>query len=103
MSETRAPETITFRRDTTLRWACRRGDFLLWFGFRDIFSGAKSIRCSDFWEMRDGYHVTITNRLEDLPQWFRLHPTEVCDSFGYKMMAKVKKGDYPSEPIDGPK
>ena len=54
------------------------------------------------WEMRDGYHVTITNRLEDLPPWFRLHPTEVCDSFVYKMMAKVEKGDYPSEPMNGP-
>jgi hypothetical protein len=52
--------------------------------------------------MRDGYHVTITNRLEDLPLWFRLHPTEICDSFVYKMMAKVEKGDYPNEPMDGP-
>ena len=39
--------------------------------------------------MRDGYHLTITNRLEDLPPWFKLHPTEVCDSFAYRMMAKV--------------
>jgi hypothetical protein len=102
MAETSTPETISFRRDTTMRWPCREGDFLLWFGYRDIFSGTESIQCYDFWEMCDGYHVTITNRLEDLPPWFRLHPTEVCDSFVYKMMAKVEKGDYPSEPMDGP-
>jgi hypothetical protein len=97
------PEIICFARDMTLRWPCRRGDFLLWFGYRDIFSGPEAIQCYDLWEMRDGYHVTITNRLEDLPPWFRLHPAEVCDSFVYnKMMAKVEKGDYPSEPMDGP-
>ena len=37
-----------------------------------------------------------------LAPWFRLHPTEICDSFVYKMMAQVGKGDYPSEPIEGP-
>ena len=102
MADTMTPEMISFRRDMTLRWPCRRGDFLLWFGYRDILSGPEAIQCYDLWEMRDGYHLTITNRLEDLPPWFKLHPTEVCDSFVYKMMAKVEKGDYPSEPIDGP-
>jgi hypothetical protein len=96
------PEIICFVRDMTLRWPCRQGDFLLWCGYPDIFSGPEAIQCYDIWEMRDGYHVTITNRLEDLPPWFRLHPTEVCDSFVYKMMATVEKGDYPSEPMDGP-
>jgi hypothetical protein len=52
--------------------------------------------------MGGGYHLLITNRLEDLPPWFRLHPTELCNSFVYKMMGKVEKGDYPNEPMDGP-
>jgi hypothetical protein len=102
MAETTAPETIRFRSDMTLRWPCRRGDFLLWFGYSGIFAGTEAIQCYDFWEMCDGYCVTVTNRLEDLPPWFRLHPTEMCNSFVYKMMAKVEKGDYPSEPMDGP-
>jgi hypothetical protein len=71
-------------------------------GYRDVFSGPEAIQCFDLWEMQDGYHVTITNRLEDLPAWFRLHPTEVCDSFVYKMMGKVEMGDYPSEPMEAP-
>jgi hypothetical protein len=96
------PEIISFRRDMTLRLSCRAGDFLLWFGYRDVFSGPEAIQCFDLWEMRDGYHVTITNRLADLPAWFRLHPTEVCDSFVDKMMGKVEKGDYRSEPMDSP-
>jgi hypothetical protein len=52
--------------------------------------------------MRDGYHVTITNRLEDLPPWFELHPTEVCDDFVHRLMAKLAKGGYPPQPLDGP-
>jgi len=58
--------------------------------------------CGGFCWDETWYHVTITNRLEDLPPWFRLHPTEVCDSFVYKIMAKVEKGDYRSEPVAGP-
>jgi hypothetical protein len=105
MTNTTAPEIVDFKRYMTLRWPCRRGDFLLWMRYRDIlsvFSGPEAIQCYDLWEMRDGYHLTITNRLADLPPWFKLHPTEVCDSFVYKMMAEVEKGDYPSEPIVGP-
>ena len=102
MPETMMPEIITVRPDMTLRWPCRRGDFLMWFGFSDVFSGPEAIQCHDLWEMRDGSHITITNRLEDLPPWFRLHPTEVCGSLVYKLLPKVEKGDYPSEPMDGP-
>ena len=102
MVENTTPEIISFRRDMTLQWPCCRGDFLLWLGYRDILSGPEAIQCYDLWEMRDGYHLTITNRLEDLPPWFKLHPAEVCDSFVYKMRAQVEKGDYPTEPINGP-
>jgi hypothetical protein len=102
MADTTTPEIISFRRDMTLRWPCRRGDFFLWFRYPEVFSRPEAIQCYDLWEMRDGYRLTITNRLEDLPPWFKLHPTEVCGSFVYKMMATVEKGDYPSEPIVGP-
>ena len=102
MPGTTTPEIVSFRRDMTLRWPCRRGDFLMWFGYQKIFSGPEAIQCYDLWEMRDGCHVTITNRLEDLPPWFRLHPTEICDSFVYKLREKVERGDYPNEPLDGP-
>jgi hypothetical protein len=102
MPETITPEIITVRPDMTLRWPCRRGDFLMWFGFSHVFSGPEAIQCYDLWEMRDGSHLTITNRLEDLPPWFRLHPTEVCGSFVYKLLPNVEKGDDPSEPMEGP-
>jgi hypothetical protein len=102
MAESTTPEITIFGPDMTLRWPCRRGDFLLWLRYGNLFSGPAAIECHDLWEMRDGYHVTITNRLEDLPLWFKLHPTEVCNSFVYKLMPKIEKGDYPSEPVDSP-
>jgi hypothetical protein len=102
MTELPGYNIIAFGNDMTLRWPCRRGDFILSFGFPGILSTPEAIRIKDVWEMQDGYHVTVTNRLEDLPIWFRLHPTEVCDSFAYQMMPKVEKGDYPAEPMEGP-
>jgi hypothetical protein len=102
MAETTTPEIIQLKPDMTIQWPCRRGDFLLWLRYDEIFSGPDSIRCYDLWEMRDGNSVKITNRLEDLPPWFKLHPTEVCDSFVYRMTEQVEKGDYPEEPVNGP-
>jgi hypothetical protein len=96
------PEIICFSRDMTLRWPCRRGDFILWMRYNDIFSGEKSITIQDLWEMRDGYHVTISNRPQDFPAWFELHPTEVCNVLALQMMARMEKGCKPGERIDGP-
>jgi hypothetical protein len=101
-SDVMPPQMLEFRRDMTLRWPCRRGDFILWFRFDDILSGPEGLKCRDFWEMRDGYHVTLTNRLEDMPPWFKLHPTEICDSFLDKLRTQIEKGDYPPMPLDGP-
>jgi hypothetical protein len=56
----------------------------------------------DLWEMRDGDHALITNRMEDLPVWFELHPTEVCGRLAYKMMSKLESGWEPGEILDGP-
>ncbi len=52
--------------------------------------------------MRDGYRVTVTNRPEDFPAWFELHPTEVCNTLVWKMEARIKEGRFPKEPLDGP-
>ena len=95
------PHVISLTRKMTLRWPCRRGDFVLWMAYSDISSGPESIEIHDLWEMRDGYRVTITNRPEDLPAWFSLHPTEVSDALAYKMIAKIENGYTPGEPMDG--
>ena len=88
--------------DFTTRWSCRKGDYVLWLR-RDPFKGpSDEPQVIDLWSMPDGAFVTITNRWQDLPPWFDLHPLEVKDTLVKWMMTRVDAGDYPEEPIDGP-
>ena len=100
MPTNNVPDVTAVRRDTTLRWPCRKGDFILWFRYPGLFATEPQI--VDYWEMRDGDSVMITNRYADIPPWFELHPLEVCDSFIAPMMAKLKDGYNPAEVVEGP-
>lgn len=94
---------ITFTSDTTSRWACRRGDYVVWAKFQGLFSSGKNqYQISDIWELQDGNFVTITDRQVDLPDWFDLHPLEVSDSLVPWMQKRLENGYDPEEPIDGP-
>ena len=94
-----------FESDMTLRWSCRRGDFLIWLGWKGLFhlmeeDLSKAVLIRDLWEMQDGDHVTLTNRFEDIPEWFPLHPSEVCDRLippMRKMLDQGYKSLYPLE------
>ncbi len=90
---------LNIRKDTTLRLPFRTGDFLIHSRIEDIFTSKLSI--IDIWELRDKQSAILTNRVGDLPDWFQLHPSEVCDILAYKMLDKFNRGEYPSEPIDG--
>jgi hypothetical protein len=52
--------------------------------------------------MRDGDHLTITNRWADLPDWFELHPREVAGSAVREMKKRLDAGYKPNEVMDGP-
>jgi hypothetical protein len=94
---------ISFNSDTTLRWACRTGDYILWARFQGVFSPpGDEYKIADIWELVDGNFVTITNRLSDLPDWFDLHPLEVSGPFVLSMQKRLNDGYNPQEPIDGP-
>ena len=87
----------------TLRWACRKGDFIFWAKFQGIFSSrGNEFQIADIWQLRDGNFVTITNRHADLPEWFDLHPLEVSGRLVYWMQKRLDEGHQPQEPIDGP-
>lgn len=43
---------VQFMDDTTLRWSCRQGDYILWVRYASIFED--SYRLADVWERR--YH-----------------------------------------------
>lgn len=103
MNEQDANPITRFDSDMTRRWSCRKGDFLAWFRWKNIFADPKNgVDILDVWEMRSGDFVTITNRMDDLPSWFELHPTEVCNRLAYEMMEKLNKGYRPGEIVDGP-
>lgn len=98
------PTRRAFGSDETVRWSCQAGDFVLWVG-TDPFpqsdrASAWTIR--DFWQMRDGDSVTITNRCADLPVWFELHPAEVADAAALQMVERLNAGYRPQEPVDAP-
>ena len=88
-----------FRSDSTVRWSCRRGEYVLWVVTDSPFTsnreGSWTIR--DFWEMRDGDFITITNRLADLPVWFELNPFEAANSVAFEMMVRINSGYIPKE------
>lgn len=99
-------EPILFKSDTTIRWSCRQGDFLIWFrfsAFSQLFSEEdQRPKVIDIWEMKDGNFVTLTNRWQDLPSWFELHPLECSGSLVYRMQDKLNEGYNPPDPVDGP-
>ena len=93
-----------FGSDDTLRWSCRAGEYLLWVGTDSFLTSDRSSGWTtrDFWQMRDGDFVTITNRWADLPAWFELHPLEVADRAALEMMKRLDAGYKQREIMDGP-
>lgn len=93
-----------FAGNSTIRWSCRRGEYVLWLAADSPFSGrgACSWAVQDFWQLRDGDFLTITNRWADLPSWFELHPLEVSGDAIPQMMKRIQAGYEPREPMDGP-
>ncbi len=93
-----------FRGDATVRWSCRRGEYVVWVGTDSFLTAdrASSWAIRGFWQMRDGDYLTITNRWADLPVWFELHPLEVADRAATEMMKRLDAGYKPKELMDGP-
>ena len=89
--------------DTSILLPCREGDHIAWIrgsGFMgDPSDGAGII---DYWELRAGDRVTITNRFEDLPGWLELCPTEARGSAARALLPHVQAGEARESPMDGP-
>lgn len=102
MTASSRPVVVQLTNDMTLRWSCRQGDFILWTSWPFPSGPRQTPQIVDLWQMRDGDFVTITNRTADLPAWFELHPTEVCDALVFEMLKKLESGYQPGEIMDGP-
>lgn len=91
---------VRFVSDMTLRWSCRAGDYVLWVRLTDIWE--PSFTVADFWELKNGDFITITNRICDVPCWFELMPDEVSCLGVYEMTRKLESGYQPGERVEGP-
>ena len=94
-------QALRFGPDTTVRLPCRSGDMLIWFRWIDPLRGAK-LDIIDLWAFRDGDQAIISNRVPDLPTWFRLHPMEVCSASLSLLKDFMQRNPAPAEPMDGP-
>ena len=105
MNPSEASQSVAqpFRGDATIRWSCRRGEYVVWVGTDSFITAdcASSWRIRDFWQMRDGDYLTITNRWADLPAWFELHPSEVAGRTVDDMMKRLDAGYQPKEVMEG--
>jgi hypothetical protein len=90
--------------DMTLRWSCRAGEYVLWVSASSIMGAgdASGWKIRDFWQMRDGDFVTITNRLEDLPSWFEIDPLETVSRVAFQLARRMNAGHCLNGPMDGP-
>lgn len=90
---------IKFDKDTTRRLSFRKDDLLFHLRPHSIYSDGVDI--IDIWQLTDGQFATITNRNNDLPAWFSLHPSEVCGHLCYEYIEKFNRGEFPKSPIIG--
>lgn len=94
---------LNFGRDSTLRWSCREGDYILWLRMSGGILKVGKPNVIDFWQLGDGDWATITNRIADLPVWFSLHPTEVHGQAARLMMKRLEENEaLPDDPHDSP-
>lgn len=91
----------TFQSENTFRWECMLGDYIMWLSPKSLLN-ARSFTIVDMWQMKSGDVVTITNKLEDLPSWFELHPLETSGKLVRWMMKKLNSGYEPKDIMDAP-
>ena len=58
---------LIFNTDTTIRWSCRKGNYILWYGAGSILSRNYNPKINDVWQLNDGYSILLTNHYQNLP------------------------------------
>jgi len=84
--------------DTTKILPCRKGDILAWVqDSSSIWTSQSKYEILDLWVMNDGATVLLSNRFEDIPEWFPLTPTMVGGLRNCrKMVEKLNSGYVPN-------
>ncbi len=86
--------------DQTLNFACRSGDYFVWLRWGDFL--APTLRIVDLWEMRAGDTALLTNRLEDVPDWLDLLPSELTGRYLAQAFDRLKRSVVPRQPVELP-
>jgi hypothetical protein len=89
-------DVVRFGDNSTVRWSCRENDVVCLMRLPGLF--AQSWDMLDFWQCWGGDFITITNRPEDLPSWFELHPTEMRG----RNIGLFERGKSYADPVDAP-
>ena len=96
-------KTVHISSNMTLRLQLQQDDVMLWLRYRGmIFSPSSRPDILDVWRHVEGDSALITNRAEDLPDWFTLHPTECANQLAYARMASLAAGESVEDPVEGP-
>ena len=93
---------VVAKHDFTERWSCREGDLMVWLKAPSLMQADADFSVVDFWYMRDGQHVLVSNRPVDFPDWFTLHRTEVSGVEAARLMERLNEGFAPGAPVNGP-
>ena len=102
MAAIKGYENINIRNDFTTRLSCRNGYHEIWYSWPGMLNiSENSIQMEDIWEFSDGGFITLTNRYDDMPEWFNFYPTEVKNSLCRRLIDRFNKGNYPDSPIQG--
>lgn len=94
-------EALTFGRDTTLHWRCSEGEHVLWVRPQHPLT-MEPLQIVDFWELREGDAILLSNRVEDIEPVFPLHPLEVCNAAARWMQRRLAEAYEPADIIDYP-
>ena len=90
---------ISISENTTKIIACRKGDIFTWVYDRsDMWSTQTKYYPADYWIAENGDNVLLTNRIDDVPEWFPLSHSMVCGRDNVnKMLEKLNKGYEPNK------
>ena len=98
------PVIREFVDNNTVRWSGRVRQYIVWVEMKSfpIANKPEGWGIRNIWQLSDGDYVTITDRLEDVPTWFSVYPSEVK---GYttvtQIMERLASGYNPEGPVYG--
>lgn len=103
IEDTPEEDLIIFNSRMTRSWVHQQGDYLIWAGLQGgMYCNSNSYDINDIWELHDRDFVCVTNRREDFPSWFKIHPMEAKGSLVRWMVDQLNNGYNVPFPMDGP-